>query len=299
MNCQNHKPFILFSTNILIVFLLGCSASLVNEPSTTIATKTSTLPVSTTNPSTAATSTINIPLTPTPTSTPKPQPSETPQPEASYNCPANPDASNISNLSLAEDIQSGKLSEWVMSHANLVNQPMSINPSALNYRVNHLNSDGTNNLGAFGAEPNFVAKHSQFFGLCKINPKEFGYEGKSDVFLLITILQDKNDRRMAQFTFATKAYIHELLKYDAVEPGDSDSSYADRVYISEGAKPGGPDDLRVMEKGKAFMESQGTSLEEVNKIFKEISDTDMFSDVVVNFFSRTVFYSAPSRNYRP
>jgi hypothetical protein len=240
-------------------------------------------------------------FTPEPTSTTAP--SKTPEPsstpEKSFRSSRNPESPNIERVTLA-DIQSGDLARWALSlHES--NKVISKDPSKLNYKYEDMLSTGTMLLGNDRTDkPGWNAKNSTFLCLFRINPSEWGIQGKNDALLLVSVMQDKNDRRVIHFGLDSEQSVVFHNSYGALNDPVNEISFlvmlkADTtaILIKKGAKPGGPDDLRDLTKGDIFYSAQGTTLEEVDRIIQSVSDTDVFSDEAVQLLNHTVFFGIP------
>jgi hypothetical protein len=228
---------------------------------------------------------------------------EAPKPEKQYICPVNPDSLNMSEVSLTNDIKSGDLARWALKQPG-AKRVISKNPSKLNLTVEEMGDGGPTLLSAQRIDkPGWSAMHSSVIGVCKINPREFGIEGKNNAYIIISAFQDKDDKRVAQFTIAGKKMVDRLYKggwltdpIDGIAPFNRSDSTLDIDLIAEGAKPGKEDDLRVLGKHETLYGAQGKTIDDVNRVFGEISEADIFTDETANFFNTTVFYTAIYRD---
>ena len=246
---------------------------------------------------------------PTETSTFTPEPTNTPQ--KTYNCPKRLSLeAQMSHLTLKGDIQTGDFARWVTSRPES-KAKISANPQNLNYENYTKEGTDNNEIHLLSAEsttkPGWVAKHSATVAVCKIDPKEFGLENKNgnNTFIVATIMEDKNGRRAPQIMFASRRFLENWGQvwfddptngFDAIDDLDT---YADPLLILKGAKPQGPDDLRVLEKDEIFYNAQGITKEQVDDVFQKVADTDIFSDDVVVFFSTTILHIGPYHSYVP
>jgi hypothetical protein len=245
-----------------------------------------------------------IPATETPIATATVEATRTP--EVSYNCPENPGAFNASEISLVNDIKSGKLAEWVLKLPQAQSK-ISQNPSKLDYTNSVSDLDGRGQLSAqLIDDTGWSARHSLYIGSCNINPAELGFPGKDTGRLLISVIQDKNDRRAVQFTFVAAHHADSMKEGfvfsdkigNSIIPLDSASNWDDKNFIAPNASPGSSADLRVMQDESVFYGTQGTSLEEVKSLFSEIAETSTFTDDIVQKLSTTIFFGENGINYR-
>lgn len=243
-------------------------------------------------------------IEPTPTASFTPAPTETPQ--KSYNCAKWIDhESSMDSLSLALDIQSGEFARWVLDQVNS-SEVISPNPGNLDYTFSEY-PDGSANLSAQSTlRPGWTTKHSKTVAICKITPEELGIMDKNDhLFLVATVIQDKNHKRMPQLLLASRMFLEKWGKVwiDDTTNGFSAvndlNSYDDPNLILRGAKPQGPDDLRIIEDETIFYGLQNTTRDEVKENFKVIAETDTFSDELIEFFSTTVVHISPHRTHTP
>lgn len=263
-------------------------------------------PHPTNTPGISVLNTATATATEAPTFTPSSTPEPTRTPEKSYVCPVNPEFSGMSNISFENDIATGKLAEWVLKQP-ASQGPIASNPANINHTFYTLNSSGQSYVASEAVDnPGWTMKSSKVFGVCNISPEELGFPEKAEAGgkLIISIVQDKNDKRMVQFTFATKHRALELFQTgwltdpaDAIIATDDATSYEDAQFIAPGAKPGGPDDLRVMQDCDTFFAAQGTSRSNVLATFKEIANTDVFSDQTIDLYKTTIFYTSIGINY--
>lgn len=270
---------------ILLVLILALSACSAPAPAGT----------STTTPIPSPTHTVTVTFTETPEPTPTPEP-PTATPEVSYNCPGNPDAPNMTRVSLAEDIQSGKLAKWVLEE----NKDLVINPNYadLVFRFSIMPSDKSGNFSASDKDkPGWVAKYASVIGMCKINPSEWGLEGKDDLALFISVLTDSQGTRAAQFTFTTMEEARGLAAHawftdpiNMVAAIDSAGSYATPYLVSPGAVTGSPGDFRQLGDEEIFFGVQNKTFEAVRETFQGIGETGIFSEYAQNMLNTTVFY---------
>lgn len=248
---------------------------------------------------------INAPATPVPAFTPTPVPAtRTPEPtptrEVSYNCPVNPESANMSKVSLVADIQSGKLAKWTLE------QPAAKNPivkdrSKIDYTLEIGKTTQVAFLGAQRTDnPGWSAKFSQYIGTCIINPSEFGLEGKNDMALLISVMEDSIGTKLPVFGLTTLEEAKAMFATGALtDPAnqiyamDSINLGWDPHLVEKGAEPNGPADFRPLVK--MINDAQGVSRDEVQGTFKDIADSNpvKFSDRAKKLFSRFVFWGKP------
>jgi hypothetical protein len=245
--------------------------------------------------STAITPNLSATDTPEPTATA----TETavPAPEYSLVTNAENDA-QMNEVTLAADIKTGKLANWILAQPQS-KLPIASDPSKITYTVDHFNSDKTNILDSDTPDGSGTMRNSSFFALFKINPSEFGVQGKNDVYLDATIVEDKNGNTAVQFSLCGKNQIAYLAQNGyltnpstgAMSPRDSESSYNDSNWIS--GKPGGPDDARDLEDGKTVYGAQGSSPSQVLAFFNDVA-ANGFTQQNIQVFNTTVFLASPN-----
>jgi hypothetical protein len=258
---------------------------------------------------TAISFTPTIAATLTQTATPSPVPSETATPQPTYVRVTDPDRDlQIQVVGLKEDVQSRNIANWV-HRLPLYNSRITLYPSHTDFEINELKSSGMTLLSPDVVKDNwhYAAINQLMVTMLKINPSEFGMEGKNDAYIIVGIMEDqKGNKAVLQFIFG-KGGIEWMQKnkYEGLNfstPGQG-MALADKLWYLQVdkffilGKPQGPDDLRGLVKDKKFYEAQGTTEEEVRELFARIASTDTFSDEDLKFLETHIFFAWP--NGRP
>lgn len=236
-------------------------------------------------------------LPPTAEDSATPTRTETPTPEASYNCPRDPESLNMSRIT-AEDIISGSLAKWVLSLPE-AQTPIAKDTSKINYTISTIPSIGANVLGAESIDnPGWSYKTSKYIGTCLINPSEFGVLGKNDVFLLVSVMTDKKGRKALQLTIDGKNDV--LSKKGAlldpsnqIQIQDKESfNYANNL-MENGAAPGSAGDSRDLTKKDVIYTALGKTRNKALEIYTSIATTDEFSDAAIDFLNTSASFGLP------
>jgi hypothetical protein len=220
--------------------------------------------------------------------------------EISYTCPINPDVPNMSHGSLEKDISNGRLAAWVRTLPSY-NAPIASTPEKLDYKPSHPSADKSIfSLTAHKTDhPGWATIFSKTIGICKINPSQFGIQGKNDAYLIIGVMQDQNGNRMPTFTITGEKGIRQLLANgeltgakNGITTQNKLSNTSNVVFIKDGVAPGKEDDLRDLANFTDFYEAQGTDINSVNNVFQEIIDSNKFSTQTIKFFETHIFYTS-------
>lgn len=240
-----------------------------------------------------------------PTSTPIPANTKTPEPtptrEVSYRCPelVNENTINImTQISLLNDLKSGKLAEWALKHPMAQSQ-ISVDRSKLDYLQKIVPSAKVWVLGAEKTDkPGWSTKFSRYIGTCRINPAELGIPGKEDMALTISVMEDSLGNKMPYFAIDTFERIKETAANGSltdpnnqIQPNDIIPLAWDSHFRESGAESGGPNDFT--EVAKQLYTAQGKTLDDVHSAYISIADTDIFMADVQIMFKSTIFIGAP------
>ncbi|MCE9646796.1 MAG: hypothetical protein K8S20_12420 [Chloroflexi bacterium] len=259
-------------------------------------------------------STPAISPTLTQTSTPIPAPTETETPQPAYVRVTDPARDfQIQVVGLKEDVQSRNIANWVHTLPQYKYSRIAQDPSHTDFEYSELKSSDITLLepnvvkDKGGAPYHYAAINQLMVTILKMNPSEFGVEGKNDAYIIVGIMEDQKGRRaVIQYIFG-KGGIEwmEKGKYEGLNfstPGQG-MSLADKLWYGQIddyfilGKPQGPDDLRALTKGKTFYEVQGTTEQEIRELFARIAATDTFSDEDMKFLETHIFFAWP--NGRP
>lgn len=218
-----------------------------------------------------------------------PTPSET----SEFNIVNSTESEKISKVTL-EDLKSGKLAKFEHSKVDKLG-PINPDPSTIDYIYwTYDSAISLDSVKKNGSSFESV-KVANFVSLYSIDLSELGYEGKQG-FVASYIYEDsKGDTAIFHYILTEKqAKLAEAANLFTNPAGILtahsvfESQNRDQFYID--GKPNSKDDLRSL--NEKLYPIQGYTIKDINSLFKNISNTDTFSDEDTKIIETVLFHAS-------